>query len=174
MTRFLFVSLPLAGHLDWGGMLATAAVLSRRPEHQVAWASGPEVAAAVGRAGIEFFELPNTGWSDLPFLPAGFSAEQLAVLRQQRGLDSWLDPAAILPAAADLQALFADWRPDAIVLEPYAAAAALAAEASATANRRLRPARAARPRPAHRADASQPTHSLFMCTVRGDRALLGP
>ena len=130
MTRFLFFSLPLAGHLDWGGMLATAAELTRRPAHQVAWASGPEVAAAVGRAGVEFLELLNTGWSDLPSLPAGFSAENLAILRQQRGLDSWLDLAAILPAAADLQALFADWHPDAIVLEPYAAAAALAAEAS--------------------------------------------
>ena len=57
MTRFLFVSLPLAGHLDWGGMLATAAVLSRRPAHQVAWASGREVGAAAGRAGVEFFDL---------------------------------------------------------------------------------------------------------------------
>ena len=131
MTRFLFVSLPLAGHLDWGGMLATAALLTRRSAHQVAWVSGPEVASAVGRAGIEFLDLPNTGWSDMPHLPAGLSAEQLAVLRQQRALDSWLNPSAILPAVAGLQVLFADWRPDAIVLEPYAAAAALAAEASA-------------------------------------------
>lgn len=130
MTRFLFVSLPLTGHLDWGGMLATAAVLSRRPAHQVAWASGPEVAVAVGRAGIEFFELPNTGWSDLSHLPAELNAPLLAQQRKQRGLDSWLDLATILPAVADLQALFADWRPDAIVLEPYSAAAALAAEAS--------------------------------------------
>lgn len=130
MTRFLFFSLPLAGHLDWGGMLATAAELTRRPAHKIAWASGPEVAATVGRAGVEFFDLPNTGWSDLPHLPAGLLAEQLALLRQQRALDSWLHPPAIVPAAASLQALFADWRPDAIVLEPYAAAAALAAEAS--------------------------------------------
>lgn len=130
MTRFLFVSLPLAGHLDWGGMLATAAVLSRC-DHQVAWASGPEVASAVGRAGLEFLNLPNTGWSDQPDLPAGLPVEQLAALRQQRALDSWLDPSAILPAVAMLQDRFADWRPDAVVLEPYAAAAALAAETSA-------------------------------------------
>lgn len=130
MTRFLFVSLPLAGHLDWGGMLATAAELTRRPAHQVAWTSGPEVAAAVGRAGVNFFDLPNTGWSDLPHLPAGLPREQLALLRQQRALDSWLHPLAIVPAVASLLALFADWRPDAIVLEPYAAAAALAAEAN--------------------------------------------
>ncbi len=130
MTRFLFVSLPLAGHLDWGGMLATAAVLARRPAHQVAWASGPEVAVTVGRAGIEFLDLPNTGWNDQPHLPAGLPLEQLAALRQRRALNSWLDPSTILPTAARLQDVFADWRPDAIVLEPYAAAAALAAEAS--------------------------------------------
>ena len=130
MTRFLFVSLPLAGHLDWGGMLATAVVLARRPEHQVAWASGPEVAAAVGRAGIEFFDLSITGWNNLPHLPAGLPADQLTAMRKQRALDSWLTPSAVLPAAVRLQAVFADWRADAIVLEPYAAAAALAAEAS--------------------------------------------
>ena len=130
MTRFLFVSLPLAGHLDWGGMLATAAELTRRPAHQVAWASGPEVAAAVGRAGIEFFELPNTGWSDLPSCRPVFHVSSSLCCASSEAWNSWLHPAAILPAAADLQALFADWRPDAIVLEPYAAAAALAAEAS--------------------------------------------
>ena len=47
MTRFLFVSLPLAGHIDWGGMLATASELTRRPEHAVAWASGPAIAPAI-------------------------------------------------------------------------------------------------------------------------------
>ena len=61
MTRFLFVSLPLAGHLDWGGMLATAAALAQNPNHQVAWASGPQVATAVGRAGVEFVNLPSHG-----------------------------------------------------------------------------------------------------------------
>ena len=47
-----------------------------------------------------------------------------------RALNSWLNPAAIRPAVAGLQDLFASWQPDVVVLEPYAAAAAFASEAA--------------------------------------------
>ena len=45
-------------------------------------------------------------------------------------MNSWLNPAAIRPAVASLQNLFASWQPDAVILEPYAAAAAFASEAA--------------------------------------------
>ena len=129
MPRFLFVSLPLTGHLDWGGMLATASQLARQPGHHVAWASGPAVAAAVSARGIEFVDLQHTGWNP-PTFPAGAPPVLPTELRQQRALDAWLNPSTIEPAVAGLLALIAEWRPDAVVLEPYASAAALAAEAS--------------------------------------------
>ena len=157
-------------------MLATAAVLTRHSAHQVAWASGPEVAATVGRAGIEFLDLPNTGWNDLPHLPAGFCRwSSLPRCASSAAWNSWLDPVGD-PARCRrcFKTLFADWRPDAIVLEPYAAAAALAAEASGLPI--IVCGRPALPDPVqhHRTDAGQPTHSLFMCTDRRGRALLGP
>ncbi len=128
MTRFLFVSLPLAGHLDWGGMLSTAAALAQQPNHQVAWASEPPVAAAVGESGVEFLALPTTGWQAFPPLPAGLSAGQREALRRERALDSWLSPAAMRQAVVHIKALLANWQPDAVILEPYAAAAAFACE----------------------------------------------
>lgn len=128
MTRFLFVSLPLAGHIDWGGMLATASELTRQPEHAVAWASGPAIAPAIERAGVEFLDLQRTGWIDPQPVPAGLTTEQLASARQQRALDAWLHQQRILAAARDLEATAANWQPDVIVAEPYAAAGALVAE----------------------------------------------
>ncbi len=129
MARFLFVSLPLRGHLDWGGMLNTAATLAQRG-HVVTWASGPAVQPAVGEAGVSFVPLAATGWRDQPPLPAGLPAIERDLLRRQRGLDAWLSPEGVLPAYEELRRLVAAWQPDLIVAEPYAAAAALAAEAT--------------------------------------------
>ncbi|MCW5857939.1 MAG: hypothetical protein KIS63_06605 [Caldilineales bacterium] len=52
--RFLCLSHPFPGHLDWGGYLATAAALARRG-HEVLWASAARrVAASVVAAGVRF------------------------------------------------------------------------------------------------------------------------
>jgi UDP:flavonoid glycosyltransferase YjiC (YdhE family) len=127
LARLLFTSLPLRGHLDWGGMLDTAAALATRG-HAVAWASGAAVEPAIAAAGVDFVELAAAGWQTLPPLADDLPAAQRAALRQQRALDAWLSPAAVSPAAAEIERVLADWRPDALVVEPYAVAAALAAE----------------------------------------------
>lgn len=128
MRRFLFVSLPLTGHLDWGGMLATAQELARRG-HAVAWASaGPTLRNQVVGAGVDFLPLTASGWLEQPPLPTQLPADRRRELRQQRGLDSWLSPAVVAQAAAELAVALASWRPDMLVAEPYAVAAALAAE----------------------------------------------
>jgi len=127
MPRLLFLSLPLRGHLDWGGMLATAAALAAHG-HTVAWASGAAVQPVVAAAGVEFIELQATGWRTLPPLPDHQPATERAALRQQRALDAWLSPAAVLPAAAEIERIIAGWQPDALIVEPYAVAGALAAE----------------------------------------------
>ena len=112
-----------------------------------------------------FFDLPNTGWSDLPHLPAGLPAEQLALLRQQRALNSWLHPAGdracCCQSSGTLRRLASGChRPGTLCCR-----GSTGRRGQRTANHRLRPARAARSRPAPRTDASQPTHSLFMCSV---------
>jgi UDP:flavonoid glycosyltransferase YjiC (YdhE family) len=108
-------------------MLDTAAALTACG-HQVGWASGAAVGPAIATAGVGFIELAATGWQTLPPLPDDLPAAQRAALRQQRALDAWLSPAAILPAATEIESVLADWRPDALVVEPYVVAGALAAE----------------------------------------------
>lgn len=127
VSRFLFLSLPLRGHLDWGGMLAMAATLAERG-HAVAWASGAAVGPAIAAAGVEFVELEATGWQTPLPLPEALPARQWAALRQQRALDAWLSPAAVLPAAQAIARVLDHWQPDALLIEPYAVAGALAAE----------------------------------------------
>lgn len=132
MPRLLFISLPLRGHLDWGGMMATATHLAGQPDFTVAWASGPAVAPALAATDIAFLPLQATGWQPLPPLPPRLSPAERERLRRQRSLDAWLDPAVVLPAAAELRQLLAAWHPDLVLVEPYAVAAALAAEQAGT------------------------------------------
>ncbi len=127
MARLLFISLPLRGHLDWGGMLDTAAALAARG-HAVAWASRPAVGPAIAAADVDFIELAATGWQVLPPLLDDLPAAQRAALRQKRALDAWLSPVAVLPAVHELECIIAGWRPDALIVEPYAVAGALVAE----------------------------------------------
>jgi UDP:flavonoid glycosyltransferase YjiC (YdhE family) len=108
-------------------MADTAVALASRG-HAVVWASGADVRSAVAAASVDFVELGAAGWQSLPPLPEDLPASQRAALRQQRALDAWLSPAAVLPAAAEIERVLADWRPDALVVEPYAVAAALVAE----------------------------------------------
>lgn len=129
MGRFLFYSLPLRGHLDWGGMLGTAAELARRG-HEVRWASGPEVAGAVREAGVAFSAMAQAGWEAQAALPAELDEAARQALRRQRALDAWLHEERVSKAAAELVGLCREWQPDLVVTEPYGAAAALAAEAA--------------------------------------------
>ncbi len=129
MGRFLFYSLPLRGHLDWGGMLGTAAELVRRG-HEVRWASGQAVAGAVMEAGVAFRAMAQAGWAAQAALPAGLDEAARQALRRQRALDAWLHEERVSQAAAELVGLCREWQPDLLVTEPYGAAAALAAEAA--------------------------------------------
>ena len=155
-------------------MLATAAALSRRPAHQVAWASGREVGAAAGRAGVEFFDLLNTGWSDLPHLPAGLPRSSLLCCASSERWTRGCILPAILPAVADLQVDRRRLASGCYRSGTLCCRGGTGRGGQPTANRRLRPTCAARTRPAHRADMGQPTRTLVVCTVRGGRALLGP
>ncbi len=129
--RILCLSAPLSGHLDWGGYLATAALLARRG-HDVCWASGSEVAPAVTRAGVAFRELATTGWRWPPPPPlrpeAGMDARSFQRQRKLRALDQWLDPERVDAAVREIQALVAEYRPDALMSEMFIAAAGIVAE----------------------------------------------
>jgi UDP-N-acetylglucosamine:LPS N-acetylglucosamine transferase len=130
--RFLFVSAPLPGHLDWGGYLATAAELARRG-HEVHWASGREVAPLVAQAGVTFHPLAETGWRwppPPPLTPApDLDAAALRRLRAERALDQWLAPARVAAATHALITLGRQLQPDLLVSETFISAAGLAAEA---------------------------------------------
>lgn len=130
MTRFLFVSLPLQGHTDWGGMLKSASALNESGGHEVAWASGLAIRPSIEGAGLAFLPLAATGWRPMSPLPVHLASSQRVQLRQQRALDSWLHGESVLQAAAELGDIVARWCPDVVVTEPYAAAAALVAEQS--------------------------------------------
>lgn len=127
MARLLFVSLPLHGHLDWGGLAATAAA-ARRAGHEAAWASGPAVREALTSLGVDFLPLEATGWQPAPPLPEGLSPAEQAEHRRRRGLEAWLNPDALGPAVEALRAALRRWQPDVVTAEPYAAAAAVGAE----------------------------------------------
>src|SRR3954447_26798927 len=92
--RILCSSAQLPGHLDWGGYLATAVELQRRG-HEVIWASAIAVAERVGRAGLPFHGLLETGWRwppPPPLMPEGNADPQsIQQQRQLRALDQWLD-----------------------------------------------------------------------------------
>ena len=129
--RLLFLSAPLPGHLDWGGYLPTAAALRRRG-HEVLWASGAAVKAAVTGAGVPFHTLAATGWRwpPPPPLPAPQNADDPAWRRQRalRALDQWLDEARVGAASAELLAVVQSYRPDVVVSEMFVAAAGIVAE----------------------------------------------
>lgn len=129
--RYLFVSAQLAGHLDWGGYLATATELQRRG-HEVTWASGEAVRRLVESAGVHFAPLAETGWRWPP--PASLSRpdamrdEEWRRLRGERALDQWLDAPRVEQAAIALTTVAAQVQPDVIVSEMFVAAAGMVAE----------------------------------------------
>jgi len=128
--RLLFCSAQLPSHLDWGGYLRTAVELARRG-HTILWASGEAVAKRVIAAGIAFQPLAETGWRWPPPPPLPAPAEPDAAWQQQRALralDQWLEEGRVAAALAELLPVAAAFRPDAVVSEPFVAAAALVAE----------------------------------------------
>ncbi|HQY92197.1 nucleotide disphospho-sugar-binding domain-containing protein [Caldilinea sp.] len=129
--RYLFVSAQLAGHLDWGGYLATATALQQRG-HEVTWASGPAVAPLVEATKLSFAPLAETGWRWPPppplTRPADLSDEAWRQVRGERALDQWLDPPRVEAAVAALHAVASDVQPDVVVSEMFVAAAGVVAE----------------------------------------------
>lgn len=127
MRRWLFISVPLWGHLDYGGYLPLAIALARRG-HRVLWASGPLVQEAVVRHGLPFTPLPSVGWRWLPPLPQDLPPAERARQRRERALSAWLDAEEHARALRGLSSLIEAWRPDVLVAEPFAGVAAWAAE----------------------------------------------
>lgn len=129
--RYLFISAQLAGHLDWGGYLATASLLHRRG-HEVTWASGDAVAAQVTAAGVPFAPLAETGWRWPPppplTRPDDLPDTAWRRVRGERALDQWLDPRRVGAAVDALTAVADAVQPDVIVSEMFVAAAGLVAE----------------------------------------------
>lgn len=129
--RVLCVSAPLAGHLDWGGYLATARELHNRG-HTVAWASGARVRRQVEQAGLAFIELKETGWRQrLPpplTQPNHMDPAARQSARRLRALDQWLDVRRVAAAVEELDAVIAAFGPDVILGEMFMAGAAIAAE----------------------------------------------
>src|SRR5258708_3622445 len=132
MASFWFVTAPLAGHLDWGGMLKTAQAL-RDAHHEVLWVSQPAIGPTLEVAGIAFASIPQTGWlwppppvPDLRML----KPTDAVFLRYRRALDTWLSENLIPPAVEAMIALAQErGKPSAIVADPFLSAAAFAAEA---------------------------------------------
>lgn len=129
--RFLFVSAPLAGHLDWGGFLATAVALQQRG-HDVIWATGEAVTPQLKRWRIPSASLVETGWRWPPPppipRPVQMSDKEWQFLRGFRALDQWLEPARVEAAMAALEAVAVEVKPDALVSEMFIAASGLVAE----------------------------------------------
>jgi MGT family glycosyltransferase len=132
MTAFWFVSAPLPGHLDWGGMLKTAQVL-RDAGHDVLWVSQPSIAALLDAAGVRFALVESTGWlwppPPMPD-PKTLKPSEAVFLRYRRALDTWLSEDLIPRAVENLVELAKQrGKPDIIVADPFLTAAAFAAEA---------------------------------------------
>jgi MGT family glycosyltransferase len=132
MTAFWFVTAPLAGHLDWGGMLKTAQAL-REAGHEVLWVSQPAIGPSLDAAGIPFAAISQTGWlwppPPVPDLRT-LKPTDAVFLRYRRALDTWLSEDLIPPAVEAVLALAQErGKPSAIVADPFLSAAAFAAEA---------------------------------------------
>src|SRR5579862_67330 len=132
MASFWFVSAPLPGHLDWGGMSKTAQAL-RDAGHDVLWVSQPAIGGRVEALGLAFAPIAETGWlwppPPLPD-PSTLKPAEAVFLRYRRALDTWLSEDLIPPAVEAMVALATErGKPAVIVTDPFLTAAAFAAEA---------------------------------------------
>ncbi|MBX3081646.1 MAG: glycosyltransferase family 1 protein [Anaerolineae bacterium] len=131
MSTIWFISAPLAGHLDWGGGLKTAQTLRDRG-HAVVWVSQPALGSMLAEAGIDFAEVPETGWlwppPPMPD-PRSMSPVEAMFTRYRRALDTWMSEDLIPPAVEAITALAKErGKPDLIVTDPFLTASAFAAE----------------------------------------------
>lgn len=129
--RFLFVSAPLPGHLDWGGFLDCAATLHRRG-HEVIWATGAAAQPLLEQRDVQGHVLSETGWRWPPPAPLRAEdfddAQQFQRLRMERSLDQWLDVDRVGSAVEELDAIVGSWSPDLLISEMFIAAAGIVAE----------------------------------------------
>jgi MGT family glycosyltransferase len=130
--RFWCVSAPLYSHIDWGGFIRTAQALAARGHH-VTWVSEPPLAAAIEAHSLPFEAVEHTGWLWPPPPtpdPATLKPQEAVSLRYKRALDTWLSEDLVAAGVRDLVALAERiGRPDALLIDPFLSAAALAAEA---------------------------------------------
>lgn len=131
MAKFWFVSAPLHGHLDWGGFLKTAQVLTDG-RHNLTWVSESLIGGAVTSAGVPFAPVRRTGWLwPLPPAPdlSTLKPQEAVTLRYRRALDTWLTETLVGEAVEALVELVDDiGKPDLIATDPFLSAAGLAAE----------------------------------------------
>ena len=131
MSTFWFVTAPLYSHTDWGGLLNTAKVL-KKSRHQVLWVSSQPLAQHIETAGLDFAPIPQTGWLWPPPPKPDLSQiapQEAVMLRYRRALDTWLSEDLVRQAVEALLTLAARiGRPDAMVIDPFLTAAAIAAE----------------------------------------------
>lgn len=131
MATFWFVSAPLYSHTDWGGFLKTARILQAKG-HEVIWVSEEPLREAIAASGLPFEAVEQTGWLWPPPPAPDLSSirpQEAVMLRYRRALDTWLSEDRV---AAGVEALVAlaerIGAPDALCIDPFLSAAALAAE----------------------------------------------
>jgi len=129
MKTFLFTSAPLFSFLDWGGYLKTAQVLVQRG-HRVVWATEEgQVADLIRQAGVEVAVVEAMGFTwELPPEPHDYSPESWAVYRLKRNFDTWLTVEKVAAEAQALIDMAQRLKAQAIIADPFLAAAALATE----------------------------------------------
>jgi MGT family glycosyltransferase len=131
MAKFWFVSAPLFSHTDWGGFLKTAKVLQANG-HEVIWVSEPSLESAIRQNNLMFEAIAKTGWLWPPPPPPDLTTikpQEAVMLRYTRALDTWLSEDLVaegIQALLDLAERIG--KPDAMVIDPFLTAAALAAE----------------------------------------------
>lgn len=133
MATLWFVSAPLFSHTDWGGFLKTAHALKSQEGHDVLWVSEEKLRTPIERSGLDFQPIERSGWL-WPPPPAPdlseLSPQEAVTVRYRRALDTWLSEDLVAFGTESLLALAEEiGRPDAMVIDPFLSAAALAAEA---------------------------------------------
>jgi MGT family glycosyltransferase len=122
MTRFLFASMPAAGHI---GPLVPLAIELIARGHSIAWYTGDEYRDKVEATGAKFYPHVHAPDRDVSELDAEFPERaKLKGLAKFKFDMREVFIAAVPGQVADLEAMLEDVRPDIIVAEPGMAAAA--------------------------------------------------
>lgn len=131
MAKIWCISAPLFSHTDWGGFLKTALALQARG-HELLWVSEASLSSAVSSRGLSFEAIPHTGWLWPPPPQPDLTSikpQEAVMLRYRRALDTWLSEDLVAQGVEALLALAERiGKPDAMLIDPFLSAAALAAE----------------------------------------------